>query len=139
MRPECAADPPGTVAPMAAEYPCPCCGHLIFREPPGSYDICEICFWEDDLVMLRWPTVGGGANRVALVDAQRNYAEFGAGERANLVHVRPPTEDERVDPGWRPIDLTRDSFEAERENHAPWPEDATVLYWWRPTFWRRDG
>ena len=44
---------------MAAKYPCPCCGHLIFLEPPGSYDICEICFWEDDIVMLRWPTTGG--------------------------------------------------------------------------------
>jgi hypothetical protein len=54
---------------MAADYPCPCCGHLI---------------------------------------------------------------------GWRPIDLERDSFEPEGKQDAPWPEDPTVLYWWRPTFWRRD-
>ncbi|MGZ4183138.1 MAG: CPCC family cysteine-rich protein [Solirubrobacteraceae bacterium] len=123
---------------MAAKYPCPCCGHVIFLEPPGSYDICEICFWEDDIVMLRWPTNGGGANHASLVEAQHNYAEFGAGERAHLVHVRPATDAEPVEDGWRPIDLERDSFEPPGVQEAPWPEDPTVLYWWRPTFWRRD-
>jgi hypothetical protein len=123
---------------MAAAYPCPCCGHLIFREPPGSYDICEICFWEDDIVMLRWPTTGGGANHVSLVEAQGNYADFGASDLAHRVHVRPATDDDLIEPGWRPIDLERDSFEPEGEQTAPWPEDSTVLYWWRPTFWRRD-
>jgi len=34
----------------ASTYPCPCCGYLVFTEPPGSYDICSICFWEDDPV-----------------------------------------------------------------------------------------
>jgi hypothetical protein len=125
-------------AEMAAEYPCPCCGHVIFLEPPGSYDICEICFWEDDIVMLRWPTTGGGANHVALVEAQSNYADFGASERAHAVHVRPATDDEPIEPGWRPIDNARDSFEPDGEQEAPWPEDSIVLYWWRPTFWRRD-
>jgi len=43
-------------------YPCPCCGHRIFDEPPGSCDICKICFWEDDNVQLRWPDYAGGAN-----------------------------------------------------------------------------
>ena len=123
---------------MAAEYPCPACGHVIFLEPPGSYDICEICFWEDDIVMLRWPGTGGGANHVALVEAQRNYAEFGASERAHVVHVRAATDDDPVEPGWRPIDLQQESFEPEGVQEAPWPEDSTVLYWWRPTFWRRD-
>jgi len=130
--------PGGTFSWMSAEYPCPCCGHLIFRQPPGSYDICEICFWEDDIVMLRWPTTGGGANHLSLVEAQGNYAEFGASDRAHRVHVRPATDDDYIEPGWRPIDLQRDSFEPEGEPDAPWPEDSTVLYWWRPTFWRRD-
>jgi hypothetical protein len=112
---------------------------LIFLEPPGSYDICEICFWEDDIVMLRWPTSGGGANHVPLVEAQSNFAEFGASERAHIVHVRPASDDDLIEDGWRPVDLDRDSFEAEGVHDAPWPEDSTVLYWWRPTFWRRDG
>jgi hypothetical protein len=39
--------------PDPAPYPCPCCGHLVYIEPPGSHDICKVCFWEDDIVMLR--------------------------------------------------------------------------------------
>ena len=42
-----------------AEYPCPCCGYLMFNEEPGSYDICEVCGWEDDLSQLRFATVAG--------------------------------------------------------------------------------
>lgn len=36
-------------------YPCPCCGHLVHEAPPGSFQICPVCGWEDDLVQLRWP------------------------------------------------------------------------------------
>ena len=119
-------------------YPCPCCGHRVFVEPPGSYDICEICFWEDDNVQLRWPDYRGGANVPSLIDSQENHREFGAIERRFIEHVRPPRGDKRIEPGWRPIDRRRDSFEPYRWDHAerrPWPDDLTVLYWWRPTFW----
>lgn len=30
------------------KYTCPCCGYRTLEEPPGTFDICEICFWEDD-------------------------------------------------------------------------------------------
>ena len=40
------------------EYPCPCCVYLMFGAPPGSYDICKICFWEDDLSQLRFVMMG---------------------------------------------------------------------------------
>lgn len=43
-------------------YPCPCCGYLQFGEPPGSYEICAICFWGDDAVQL---SSGGPIVRVA--------------------------------------------------------------------------
>ncbi|NIP43329.1 MAG: hypothetical protein GWN61_14025, partial [candidate division Zixibacteria bacterium] len=33
-------------------YTCPCCGYRTLDDPPGSYDICGICFWEDDTVQL---------------------------------------------------------------------------------------
>src|SRR4051812_44523441 len=32
----------------AANYPCPCRGHLVFEEGPGSYEIGPICFWDED-------------------------------------------------------------------------------------------
>lgn len=56
---------------MAAEFfPCPSCGFLTFGEPPGSYEICELCGWEDDHVQLAHPYMGGGANSLSLVQHQ---------------------------------------------------------------------
>ena len=105
---------------------------------PGSYRICPVCFWEDDAVQFRWPARRDGANGISLVEAQRNYRDFGAAEERHLVFVRPPAPDELLDPEWRPIDLARDSFEGwEAEPRLPWPEDRSVLCWWLPTFWRR--
>ena len=118
-------------------FPCPCCGYLVFRQSPDSYDICPICFWEDDGVQLRWPDAPGGANRTSLVEAQRNYARFGAKDERALPHVRPPEPGEVREEGWEPADLRRYYFERQGELRGPWPTDKTTLYWWRPTFWRR--
>jgi hypothetical protein len=117
--------------------PCPCCGHLVHDDGPGSSLICPVCFWEDDPLQLRWPHYAGGANKVSLVEAQRNYQSVGAKQVERLEHVREPGEDEPVDAGFRPIDPTIDSFEETFVQEEAWPEDRTVLYWWRPTFWRR--
>jgi len=118
-------------------YPCPCCGRLVFDEPPGSYSICPVCFWEDDGVQLRWPDWAGGANKPALIEAQKIYQRIGACEERVLGFVRAPAPDEPIEEGWRPIDPERDSFEPIGVKEASWPENPTVLYWWRPTFWRR--
>jgi len=42
---------------VSDRYPCPCCGHRLLGEMPGSYEICPVCFWEDDGVQFRWPTM----------------------------------------------------------------------------------
>jgi hypothetical protein len=117
-------------------YPCPCCGHLAFVEPPGSYEICSICFWEDDSIQLRWPDYAGGANRPSLRESQVNFARFGAMEERFVGNVRDRREGDRLDDGWRPISV-EDSFEPRGVLELPWPADLTALYWWRPTFWRR--
>ncbi len=119
---------------------------MVFSEPPGSYDICEICFWEDDVAQLRWPNMSGGANTDSLIDSQRNFSEFGAVERRLLEHVRPARADEPIEPGWRPVDPTLDDFEPLPGPRSPstywsastteYPRDSTVLYYWRSTFWR---
>jgi hypothetical protein len=108
-------------------------------EPPGSYQICPVCFWEDDAVQLRWPDYPGGANRTSLIEAQANYQAFGACEERSVEHVRPAADDEPMDLSWRPIDPERDTFEPEGIPLAAWPVDRTVLYWWRyrnTGFWR---
>lgn len=110
-------------------YPCPCCGHVVFAEPPGSNDICLICFWEDDIAQLRWPDLAGGANMPCLREAQRNFLEFGAIEERFVGDVRPPLPSETRAPDWRPIS-DADVFESFDES-APFPEDPTELYYWR--------
>lgn len=121
-------------------YPCPCCGYLAFEEPPGSYDICSICYWEDDVIQLRDPLHAGGANRHSLVESQRNYEAFGACEERLRPYVRQPTEHDIRDAGWRVIDLELDDLERALPGggwERPWPGDPTLLYWWQPTFWRK--
>lgn len=77
------------------KYKCPCCGYYTFDyEPNGSYGICPVCFWEDDLIALDDPTFVGGANRVSLQQARLNYKEFGACEKEMLQYVREPNLDE---------------------------------------------
>jgi len=69
--------------------------------PDGNYEICKVCFWEDDLVQLADPTFEGGANKVSLNQAQKNYREFGACEREMIPHVRKayPEELSGIDRG----------------------------------------
>ena len=119
---------------QAQRYPCPCCGHLVFAEPPGSEDICLVCFWEDDIQQLRWPTLAGVSNSVSLIEAQQNRDKFGAIEERFACDVRPATPEEPLDPTWHAI-KDPSSFEGP-DDSAPWPEDPTRLYYWRPGYWR---
>ncbi len=91
------------------EYPCPCCGNFVFREPPNSYDICKICFWEDDISQLRFVTRGGAS--IPLVEAQKNYAAFGTIEKRFLRCVREPSPEDVRNPGWCPINPRIDNIE----------------------------
>jgi hypothetical protein len=72
-------------------YPCHCCSFLSLSDPKtGSYEICPVCFWEDDAVQNDDSEYEGGANQVSLSVAQRNFVDFGASERQFLPKVRPP-------------------------------------------------
>ena len=51
------------------EMKCPCCGKTLVRE----YDICEVCFWQNDLVQLGKPNLSGGANKMSLQEARAAY------------------------------------------------------------------
>lgn len=76
-------------------YRCPCCAHLTLAEqPPGTYQICEVCHWEDDPVQFEDREYAGGANAVTLNQARRNFAEFGASARHLLDLVRQPRPEE---------------------------------------------
>jgi hypothetical protein len=122
------------------KLPCPCCGFLVFDQLPGSFDICPICFWEDDVVQLRFPDFAGGANRPSLMEAQRSFAEFGASKVRHIHRVRSPTQEDLREPDWRPVDPLRDLFKnldrGDGTDDWPRPTERTRLYYWRPDFWR---
>ena len=85
-----------------AKVACACCGYLVLEER-GIYDICPICFWEDDMVQIANPWFAGGANSPSLAQAQRTFLEIGAMEERFLKNVRPPNSSESIDPEWRAV------------------------------------
>ncbi|OHB71454.1 MAG: hypothetical protein A2W23_04780 [Planctomycetes bacterium RBG_16_43_13] len=87
------------------KYPCPCCGYRTLDEkPPGTFDICDVCNWEDDNVQYDNPDFEGGANIPSLRQAQINFCKFGASDKSCLVRVRPPKPEESRDPNWKFLD-----------------------------------
>lgn len=119
---------------MREKYPCACCGYVVFDEPPGSHEICPICFWEDDVSQLRFPRMSGGANRVNLIEAQENYFRDGVSELRFRSNVRAAEASDVREPQWRRIDFRADRIEEPIEGKdygGSYPEDATEFYYWR--------
>ncbi|MGM0878372.1 MAG: CPCC family cysteine-rich protein [Bacillota bacterium] len=86
------------------KYTCPCCGYkTLDEEPPGTYDICGICFWEDDGVQYRDPDYEDGANEGSLRQAQQNFIKFGACSEGSIKFVRKPNKEDIKDPSWKPF------------------------------------
>ena len=86
------------------KYTCPCCGYkTLGEETPRSYEICPICFWEDDPVQFDDADYEGGANEVSLRQAQKNFVEFGACDKKVMAHVRKPSEGDERDNTWQPL------------------------------------
>lgn len=76
------------------KYKCPCCGHFTFEKKDRTYDICPVCFWEDDPEQYKNPTLHNGANRLSLAEAKVNYKHFSASDPELLKYVRGPKKDE---------------------------------------------
>ena len=81
---------------MNKKNKCPCCDYFTLEaSPPGTFEICPVCFWEDDNVQFDDPDFAGGANRVSLSQARINYHLFGASEEGSLKFVRKPLNSEK--------------------------------------------
>lgn len=77
------------------KYKCVCCGYrTLSSEPPGTFEICPVCYWEDDNVQFDDPDYEGGANSISLNKARENYKRIGAISVDSLEHVRKALEDE---------------------------------------------
>jgi hypothetical protein len=75
---------------------CPCCGYkTLDKEPPGTFDICPVCYWEDDNIQFDNPLYEGGANEMSLEKARLNFKKFGAVDKKYLKNVRSPFDEEK--------------------------------------------
>ncbi|MBC8140388.1 MAG: hypothetical protein H7Y38_02975 [Armatimonadetes bacterium] len=74
---------------------CPCCGYKTLSVR-GWFEICEVCFWEDDGQDDHdADVVRGGPNyELSLTQGRANYKAFGASRKQDLEHVRPPLPEE---------------------------------------------
>ena len=64
------------------------------EEPPGTFEVCPVCYWEDDDVQFRNLDYEGGANIISLRIARENYARLRACSEEFVSHVRSPTPEE---------------------------------------------
>ena len=90
------------------KFACPCCGCVTLDER-GTYDICPVCFWEDEAYLIIADgeikgvrvdnevsdedllDVPSGANHgLTLREGRENYRSFGACEISMKKHVRKP-------------------------------------------------
>lgn len=79
-------------------YGCPCCGYLTLSER-GGYEICPVCFWEDDGQDDHdADDIRGGPNyELSLTRARDNFSRIGACSERVVPHVRAPRPEERPD------------------------------------------
>ncbi len=102
------------------KYKCLCCGYLTLSAR-AEFDICPVCFWEDDAYLIIDEHNGSihsaymenenipeellldipsGANHgLTLREGKMNYEKYGACEEDMREHVRPPRKYEYPDTG----------------------------------------
>lgn len=66
---------------------CACCGNPTLDED-SIFDICPVCFWQDDEVQNSDPDYAGGANQISLNQAKLNFQKFGACEQRFIKQVK---------------------------------------------------
>lgn len=69
-------------------HPCPCCDFQTL-EKRGSYDICRVCFWEDDGTTSSQAEHYSGVNRMTLHEARASYQAVGAVKADFLAELYP--------------------------------------------------
>jgi hypothetical protein len=112
---------------------CACCGYKTISEK-GNYEICTICYWEDDSVQEADPWFEGGANSPTLFQAQLNFQKFAAMEKRFSSSVRGASSQDKKDPSWRALtesDKTFITTPAEIEKVRGTSKSISYNYWER--------
>jgi hypothetical protein len=114
---------------------CACCGYKTIEEK-GNFEICPICYWEDDPVQEADPWVEGGANVPSLFTAQHNYENFGAMEERFVPNIRAARPDDIKDSTWRELTEGDKKFcTTPREIEKAWGTENQISY----NYWERNA
>ena len=65
---------------------CPCCDYLSLPQN-GNYNICPICFWEDDGISIDSENSYSGPNHMSIFEGRENFIKYGACEERCLKFV----------------------------------------------------
>lgn len=65
-------------------FQCFCCGYFTIEER-GNYEICRVCFWEDD--GSNYLDRISGPNHMTLEEGRKNFLKFGACEERFVKNV----------------------------------------------------
>ena len=76
-------------------HACTCCRFLTL-EQRGAFEICPVCFWEDDGQDDHDADIarGGPNSTLSLSEARKNFLKFGAMEKQFVEKVRKPKPEE---------------------------------------------
>jgi hypothetical protein len=114
---------------------CACCGYKTIEEK-GNYEICPVCYWEDDPVQEADPWFEGGANHPSLFVAQSNYKKYGAMEQRFRGSVRPVTSGDIKDQNWRELSESDKEFSTTpNEIEKVWGTQHQISY----NYWERNA
>lgn len=78
-------------SPTGNELQCPCCDYFTLSKR-GEYDICPICFWEDDGLDIDQPDQYSGPNHKTLREGRKDFERYGACDSSMTKHVIDITE-----------------------------------------------
>ncbi len=67
--------------PRQVAHQCPCCDYFTL-ERRASFDVCFICYWEDDGQDLDEVDRVSDPNHITLRQARENFRDCGASDRA---------------------------------------------------------
>jgi len=69
-------------------HKCLCCNYLSLLTK-DDFEICEICYWEDDPLTKEVNKISSINHGLTLEDAKKNFVKFGAVEQKYIDQVKP--------------------------------------------------
>ncbi len=74
---------------MQVNKKCPCCQYKTLSVN-SMYDVCPVCYWQDDPIQNQLSDFEGGANEVSLQQAKENYNQYSAVQKELMQFIRKP-------------------------------------------------